>query len=833
MVKVDAQFIPRKAYIQCYKSQISIDELEAQIKLLQFQPSFLFSQSANQTSEQLLLKTSTGDIPENFLAFTKVLPGVPEVCQRIISGTNVCIITYEPQHTNSRVIIETLQKSFPELQVELFTESGQEASSTYRNWRKRFFVALLLCIPVILAVYISPEISSVSAFIDKELFFGLTLSIIIQWIFTTPIQFYLGLPLYKAAYAGLRYERKANMDLLIIISTGTAYWYSVAIVVAHAFDSEVELATFFETAACLMTLILLGRFLESYATNRTSRVLSALTAMQPTKAILLENMQTSNCCEDESSTCSSKMTTEREIDTKLIQVGDMLKVLPGMQVPVDGHVVLGETAIDESMITGESVPVPKQVGGKLIGGSINLGSSFEMLAEKSLPDSTLANIAKLVENAQQNKAAVERTADRVASVFVPMIVVLAFLTFVVWFYLAHSGHVTTGGYSPLSFSLMFALTVLVISCPCAVSLAVPTVVIVSTGMNAKYGILVKGGLAIEQLHKSTVYVFDKTGTLTEGQFKVSNVQLNPSCGLNEAAIFRLIGSAELASEHLIGKSLSKHATNLGCTLDQPDESSVYPGKGLQATIGQQVVLVGKFAWILDSIPDWTENPNNLSFLSQCQVAQGQWQAFGQTVIGVAINSCLVALVGLADMPRAEAPQVVTMLHALNKRVVMLTGDNQVTAECIASQVGIPSTDIISNVLPEEKSNVIVELQSKGEHVVMIGDGINDAIALTTADVGIAIGSGSNIAIEAADVVLIKANLLDVVTCLKLTKAAFRVITLNFTWAFLYNLVGIPIAAGLFYPLFGLAIPPALAGLSELLSSVPVIIFSLLLQLYKP
>merc|ERR1712137_632984 len=418
-------------------------------------------------------------------------------------------------------------------------------------------------------------------------------------------------------------------------------------------------------------------------------------------------------------------------------------------------------------------------------------------------------------------------ADRVASYFVPAIIMLAVCAFVLWYVLADYGFVETT-YHPFTFALLFSLTILVISCPCAVSLAVPTVVIVATGVAAKHGILFKGGAAIEKASKSKVCVFDKTGTLTQGCFSVTNFELDSNCKYDEKSLFQLIGSLESSSEHLIGKAIVERADELGCSLIESSASFIaIPGNGIQGRVDSTEVCLGNFSWVLAQCQNVSEELRD-DFTRKAQL----WQVSSQTVIAVAVNEKLVALLGLSDSVRSEASFVIAKLKEMNKKVFMLTGDQKKTALAIGGSLGLSEENIISEVRPEEKADTIKELQEQYGSVVMIGDGVNDAIALAAADIGIAIGSGTNVAIEAADIVLMKSDLWDIII-LHLSNVAFKVIKLNFGWAFFYNLVGIPLAAGALYPIWGIAIPPALAGFSELLSSLPVVFFALIFgRLYK-
>lgn len=592
----------------------------------------------------------------------------------------------------------------------------------------------------------------------------------------------------------------------------------------------------------MLAIILLGRYLEVVAKNQTSHSLSRLMSLQAPTAILLDVND------------DGLILSEQEIDVQLLQRGDLCKVIPGAKIPTDGLILSGESTVDEAMLTGESLPVLKKVGSPVFGGTINQTGLLQIRVMKLISESTVSNIARLIEEAQSTKPNVQRTADLVASYFVPAILLLSVAVFFLWLGLALGGVVDTSGLHSLPFALQFFITILVISCPCAVGLAVPTAILVGTGVGARLGILFKNALVLERCHKVDTVVFDKTGTLTKGKPSVvehkffgskSNEQTQSM--LNE--ILSTIGVAESASDHPLAQAIVQYANRIlkrdeSTPQQQPTHVQVVPGKGLSCFVEKSQVLVGS--------EDFLSENDVIAPKSAKEWLRTQ-ERYGHTVVCASMNEKFVCSFALLDEPKMAAPQVVKNLRDRGIEVWVLSGDNATTVSTIAKGLGISESNAKGSLLPADKLTKIQELQKQGRIVAMVGDGINDAPSLTQADVGIAIGAGkrefvlfwfilfyfcfektvgTDIAIEAADVVLMREDLRDVAVCLDISKTVFRRIQINFVWAFFYNLFAIPLAAGAFFAIDSFVLPPVFAGLSEIISSIPVIIFSLLLRFYR-
>ncbi len=722
-------------------------------------------------------------------------------------------VEYEPLSVGIRTLMEDVEalgfSTRLHADVSGSIRSSLSSKEETRRLGWRFLISAVLGIPVLLISFVFPHISAVDRAFDTEVLSGLTVAVLVNWILATPIQFWVGHPLYVSAYRALRYGRSVNMDTLVVLSTSTAYFYSaISTIISMTYDNY-EAESFFETSAVLLMLIMLGRYLEAAARGKTSNILVKLAKLQATTAILMRKAE------------SGIITEEKVIDVGLVQPGDLLKVLPGSKIPTDGLIAYGSTTVDESMITGESMPIEKQTGDSVYGSTINQQGTIHVRATRVTSESTLAAIGRLVEEAQVSKPSVQRVADRIAALFVPFILLLTILIFALWISLAASGIVDADG-NAVSFALRFAIAVLVISCPCAIGLAVPTAVMVGTGVAAQHGILFKSGPILETCHNVRVVVFDKTGTLTHGKPVVTEFRLLETENEDSDDILFLIGSAERSSEHVLGRAIYEFAKEQ-CTrpLNEPENFQATPGKGLACIVAGRNVCVGNRMWMQEqgvSIPSLDED------------VAGWMESRGQTVVWAATDSRLVALIALADTPKPESAAVVHELQQKGVNVWLLSGDNPRTVEAVASGLGI--LHAAGGLLPEDKVEKIRELQSNGQVVAMVGDGINDSPALAQANVGIAVGAGTDIALEAADVILVKNDLKSVLIALDISRTTFRRISLNFAWAFLYNVLGIPLAAGILYPFTSFVLPPALAGLSELLSSLPVVIFSLLLHLYR-
>jgi Cu+-exporting ATPase len=564
---------------------------------------------------------------------------------------------------------------------------------------------------------------------------------------------------------------------------------------------------FFETSAMLLTFIILGRYLEAVAKGKTSNILSKLIQLRVNNALLINNKN-----ED----------TEEEIHIDLVQRGDVLKVIPGAKIPTDGIVVFGKTTVDESMITGESLPVFKDVGSLVYGSTINQNGTIHIQVIRTASENTLSVIDKAIQEAQASKAPIQRIADTVSAYFIPFVIIIAIIAFIIWLILAYTT-LSNLNMHPIAFALQFSLAILVISCPCAISLAAPTAVMVGIGQGAKFGVLFKSASIIEMCHKLNTVVFDKTGTLTNGKPVVTDVRVTRK-NFKLPMFLYMIGSAELGSEHIIGKAIVEYVRSQtdGMDLDEPSDYQATPGRGFTCTVAGDIVIAGNIMWMEE---------NSIQVSVEIREEIEKWENEGKTVVCVGINNTLYGMIGLADTLKPESEFVIKELRKKGVEVWILSGDNQITTNYIASQLGVENA--IGQLLPNEKANKIRELKAHGKIVAMVGDGINDSIAISAANIGIAIGSGSDIALETSDIVLMKSNIKDVLIALDLSQTTYRRIKINFAWAFLYNMIGIPLAAGFFYPIFHIAIPPALAGLSEIFSSLPVVFFSLLLQNYRP
>jgi Cu+-exporting ATPase len=626
---------------------------------------------------------------------------------------------------------------------------------------------------------------------------------LLNWLFlllATPVQFFSGRDFYVHAWKALK-ARTANMDTLIALGSSAAYFYSVWLLL-----SGLPGHVYFETAAVIIALILVGKFLEARAKSQTTASIKALMGLQAKTARVLRGG------------------VEADIPLAQVRVGDIVVVRPGEKVPVDGVITQGGSALDESMLTGESMPVQKQVGDAVIGATLNRTGSFQFRATRVGKDTALAQIVRMVQEAQGSKAPVQRLVDRVAAVFVPVVLGIAAITFLAWWFA--TGDVTQ--------ALIFAVAVLVIACPCALGLATPTAIMVGTGTGASHGILIKNAEALERAGKLTTVVFDKTGTITQGQPTVTDIVGRKRVGqLAEGAeatngetnlhpsssILRLAASAERGSEHPLGEAVVRAAQAEGLTLARPEGFAAIAGGGVRATVEGEQVLIGSPRLMRDEGVA----------LGELEAAVERLQGEAKTAVVVAADGEALGVLGIADPVKPTSPEAIAGLRRQGVQVVMLTGDNRRTAEAIGRQVGLAPEQVIAEVLPDMKAAEVKRVQGEGRVVAMVGDGINDAPALAQADVGIAMGTGTDVAMETADVTLLRGDLRSVPQAIQLSRRTMRTIRWNLFWAFIYNVIGIPLAAGVFYPLLGWQLSPIFAAAAMAFSSVFVVSNSLRLR----
>lgn len=579
------------------------------------------------------------------------------------------------------------------------------------------------------------------------------------------------------------------------------------------------MAQYFEASIFLITFITIGKYMEMRARRKTGDAIAKLLNLQPATALLVAQ-------DEDGSPLLQEVT---EIDSTLLQRRDIVKILPGTKVAADGVVVSGCSYVDESMITGESVPVVKQAGDAVIGGTVNQNGALVVKVTTVGAESLVAQIAKLVQDAQLNKAPIQATADKVSGVFVPVVICIALTSFVVWLAVGFTvlpASWLPPGHTPLLLAIVFLVSTLVIACPCALGLATPTAVMVGTGLGAKCGVLIKGGGALEMAYGITAVVFDKTGTLTHGKPEVTDTRVFKD-SMSQGGFLALLGSSEADSEHPLGRAIHSHAVahqEPGHPLVPCVDYKAMPGRGLRAELADDaVVLVGNRALMDDA---------GVAVPATVVSVMESLQDEGKTAMLVASPAEVLGLVAVADTIRPEAAEVISALRSRGIEAWMLTGDNERTARAIAEQAGI--AEVFADVLPSEKASKVVDLQTEGRVVAMVGDGINDSPALAQADVGIAVGAGTDIALETADVVLMRSNLTDVLTCIDISTRTFRRIKLNLFLAFMYNTAAIPVAAGVFYPLMQpRPMPPWIAGLAMALSSISVVASSLALKWYSP
>jgi len=615
-------------------------------------------------------------------------------------------------------------------------------------------------------------------------------------VLTTPVQFWVGAQFYRGFWGALRH-RTSDMNTLIAVGTSSAYLYSLAMTVLPDFflARGIAPAVYYETGAVIITLILLGRMLEAIARGRTSEAIKRLMGLQAKTARVVRTGE------------------EMDIPVEEVRIGDLVVVRPGEKIPVDGVVREGASAVDESMLTGESLPVEKRPGDEVIGATLNKTGTFRFETTKVGRDTVLAQIIRLVEEAQGSKAPIQRMADYVASIFVPTVIGIAVLTFGVWW--------AFGPPPAFLFALLNFVAVLIIACPCALGLATPTAIMVGAGKGAEHGILIRSGESLETAHRIRTVVFDKTGTLTKGQPEVTDIVTGEPRAEGREELLRLAASLERGSEHPLGEAIVNQAKDEGIALAGVEAFEAVPGHGVRGTVGGRTVLLGNAKLMQDSgiAVD--------GLVARAEELAGE----GKTPMYVAVDGKPAGLIAVADTLKPHSGEAIRALHRLGVEVMMVTGDNRRTAAAIAKQAGIDR--VLAEVLPDQKVDEVRKLQAGGTVVAVVGDGINDAPALAQADVGIAIGTGTDVAMAASDITLIRDDLRGVVTAILLSKRTLRTIRQNLFWAFIYNILGIPVAAGVLYPFFGILLNPMVASVTMAMSSVSVVSNSLRLRRFRP
>lgn len=770
VIKASVSLLDEKAVVEYMPDSINRTDLEKAVD----------STGYRARRSTMTLTISGEQTEENWFQITdslNLLPGV--ISAKPFPESKRLLLDYDEDLVTFKIIRNKLKELGFEIEDSEGTERDRESlarEKEIRYYTILFTFSLILSIPVVLLHF-----GALDAIIPAE-----EMRMFLMFLLSTPVQFVGGYPFYKAALRGLRHF-KTNMDTLVMLGTSAAYTYSVATTFVLP-----GYAPFYDASVLLITFILLGRTLESIAKGRTSKAIRGLMGLQVKIATVIRDGE--------------------EIILPIIdvEVDDIVLIRPGDRVPVDGTVVEGKSSVDEAMITGEALPVEKNVGDSVIGGTVNKNGVLRVTAMKVGQDTVLSQIVRMVEEAQTNKPPIQRKADAIAGVFTPVVLVIAIATYLFWVFVMNVDW---------TLALNFTIAVLVAACPCALGLATPTAIMVGIGKGAQYGVLIKTGESLETIPVIDTIVFDKTGTLTIGRPTVTDILVTGNVAEEEA--LRLIAAVEKNSEHPLAEAVVYYTKEKGIDIPSSKDFSYTIGKGVSAQVDGKTIRIGSEQFMSDNGVSFATNADHSLMLQQQ----------GKTVVYAAIGDDQLAILAIADELKVSSAQAVRTLKDMGIEVWMITGDKEVTAKTIAHSVGIDN--ILAEVLPDEKAEQIKNLQAQGRIVAMAGDGVNDAIALAQADVGIALGSGTDVSVESGDIVLVKDDLMDVVTGIQLGKRTMTKIKQGFFWALIYNIILLPIAAGLLYPSFGLYLQPQFAGLAMALSSVSVVINALTLNRFKP
>ncbi len=708
-------------------------------------------------------------------SITKALKKIPGVLETDVSfASGKAVVNYDEAKTGPGEFIPAIKSLGFDAQVSTEadrTREDLENKEELKGMRNKLLFSIALAVPaLVIGMFLMHEIPYAEY---------------IMFLLATPIQFISGASFYRGAWGALK-NRTSNMDTLIVLGTSAAYFYSVAILLTNPMRD-----LYFETSAVLITLVLLGKYLEALARGRTSQAIARLVDLKPKYATVIRDG------------------VEKKVPVDDIEVGDLIRVKPGESIPVDGVIVSGASSVDESMITGESLPVEKTEGSNVIGSTINMHGTFTFKASKVGSDTMLAQIIRLVEDAQGSKAPIQRFADTVAGYFVPAVILIAVIAFVTWYFIFGK---------TFDFSLMIAISVLVISCPCALGLATPTAVIVGIGKGAGHGILIKSGVALETAQKVDAAVFDKTGTLTSGRPVVTDVL--PLKGHTLEDVLKYAAGIEHGSEHPLADAITSYAKEKKIAYAHVTDFEALPGLGVSGKVSHDKVLLGNRGLMEKEKVD----------VSEIEDALTGFEKEGKTAMILSIRHHPAAVIAVADTLKDSSRKAVTDLQGMGLEVYMITGDNKRTGEAVAKKLGIHK--VFSQVLPDEKARYVKKLQGEGKTVAMVGDGVNDAPALAQADVGIAMSSGTDVAIESGGIVLMKNDPEAVVKALVLSRQTMNKIRQNMFWALIYNALGIPIAAGVLYPYTGWLLSPVIGAAAMAFSSVSVVTNSLTLRYKK-